>query len=264
MIVAVYLIIAFIVGYLIGSVNFAKVFTKKIKNEDITEIGSKNPGTMNVLRTQGFGMAMLTLLFEAMKCGLPALASYFIFHVFVDGTSFGFGLLAYFIVAIAAIIGHCFPIYTKFKKGGHGLACMFGMFLFCPHFWWLSLIMFVVGLIMFCFIPYAFIMPMTFNFVLSVYSTVVFAVGRDFIFNQDLALSTGVMVALIVLVWLNFLFDVYNVRGNIYRLVHGTERKVDFKAKLGLKKKDESVDTVKETPKVEEKTNKKTEEEKKE
>ena len=61
--IALYLVIAFVVGYLIGNVNFARIFCRLFAHKDITEIGSKNPGTTNILRTRGIGEAFLTLSF---------------------------------------------------------------------------------------------------------------------------------------------------------------------------------------------------------
>ena len=60
--VILYLAIALVVGYLIGNINFARIFSWAFARKDITTVGSKNPGTMNMLRTRGFGEAFLTLI----------------------------------------------------------------------------------------------------------------------------------------------------------------------------------------------------------
>ena len=65
--VILYLAIALVVGYLIGNINFARIFSWAFARKDITTVGSKNPGTMNMLRTRGFGEAFLTLIMEAIK-----------------------------------------------------------------------------------------------------------------------------------------------------------------------------------------------------
>ena len=124
MIVYLYLAIALVVGYLIGNINFARIFSWMFAKKDITTVGSKNPGTMNMLRTRGFGEAFLTLIMEAIKSGGPAIACYFLFeHYFV-----GFGNLAYFLAAFGAILGHCFPVFYKFK-GGKGVLTSAGIIL---------------------------------------------------------------------------------------------------------------------------------------
>ena len=76
------LAICVVVGYLIGSISFARIFSWAFAKKDITEVGSHNPGTMNMLRTRGFGEAILTLVMDAIKSGLPALIAYFVVNYF--------------------------------------------------------------------------------------------------------------------------------------------------------------------------------------
>ncbi len=222
--VYLYVAIALVVGYLFGNINFARIFSATLEKKDITTIGSKNPGTMNMLRTQGLKRAMLTLICEALKVGIPALACYFIFQNFYSG----FENLAYFLSAFGGVLGHCFPVFYKFK-GGKGVACTFGMFVFHPNFWWLALVIFFLCFCLFFFIEYPFIISMTFILIMSVYST------SFFVINQ-----TMWWIPLIVIIWLNFVIILILHRGNINRLVHGTENKVNFKEKVAnaFKKKD--------------------------
>ena len=216
MIVYLYLAIALIVGYFIGNINFARIFSWMFAKKDITTVGSKNPGTMNMLRTRGFGEAFLTLIMEAIKAGGPAIACYFLFeHYFV-----GFGNLAYFLTAFGAIVGHCYPVFYKFK-GGKGVACTFGMFVFHPQLWWVALIVFALCFVLFFFIDYPFVISLTFILTLSIYATCLFAIEQVLWF-----------IPLIVIIWINFLFIVFLHRGNIKRLLSGTENRVHFKDKI--------------------------------
>ena len=123
------LVIAFVVSYLIGNINFARIFSWAFAKKDITTVGSKNPGTMNMLRTRGFGEAILTLVMEAIKCGVPALVSYYLIGHFYTG----YADLAFFIAGFAAIVGHCFPVFYKFKGGKAWLAPL-GFSLFIQFF----------------------------------------------------------------------------------------------------------------------------------
>ncbi len=230
MIVYLYLAIAFVVGYFLGNINFARIFSWRFGKKDITKVGSHNPGTMNMLRTRGFGEAMLTLLFEAIKVGLPALGCYFIFNHYFDD----FGDLAYFISAFGGILGHCFPIIYGFK-GGKGVACTFGMFVFNPHFWLISLIMFVLCFFLFMFIEYPFVISFIFILTMAIYGTCIFAIEMPLWY-----------IPIIAILWLIALFVVFLHRGNIKRFFAGTENKVNFKEKVfGHKqkatKKDEPV-----------------------
>lgn len=228
MIVYLYLAIALIVGYFIGNINFARIFSWMFAKKDITTVGSKNPGTMNMLRTRGFGEALLTLIMEAIKAGGPAIACYFLFeHYFV-----GFGNLAYFLTAFGAVVGHCYPVFYKFK-GGKGVACTFGMFVLHPQLWWVALIVFALCFVLFFFIDYPFIISLTFILTLSIYATCLFAIEQVLWF-----------IPLIVIIWINFLFIVFLHRGNIKRLLSGTENRVYFKDKL-FKKHSKSTDMEK-------------------
>lgn len=216
-----YLTIAFIVGYLLGNINFARIFSWVFAKKDITTVGSKNPGTMNVLRTRGFGEAFLTLIFEAIKSGAPALGGYYLFeHFFL-----GYGNWAFMLIAFGAIVGHCFPVFYKFK-GGKGVACTFGMFVFHPNFWWISLIVFVGCFLLFLFIQYGFIISITFILTMTVVATCIFT-----IYNFPFWL------ALVVVLWVNFALILFMHRGNIKRLCTGTENKVNLREKLFKKKK---------------------------
>lgn len=229
MIVILYLAIALIVGYFIGNINFARIFSWIFARKDITTVGSKNPGTMNMLRTRGFGEAFLTLISEAIKSGAPALGAFFLFEHFFPG----FGDLAFFLTAFGAVIGHCLPVFYKFK-GGKGVACTFGMFVFHPQFWWISLIIFVFCFILFFVIDYPFIITLLFVLILSIYSTCFFAINAVMLY-----------IALIIIIWLNFFLLIFMHRGNIKRLLNGEENKVHFKDKIFKKHEKKIVETPK-------------------
>lgn len=221
-----YLMLACIVGYLIGNINFARIYSKAFSKKDITTIGSKNPGTMNMLRTNGFGEAMLTLVCEAIKCGLPALCAYFLFEHFFAGA----GNVAYFLTALGAVVGHCFPVFYKFK-GGKGVACTFGMFLFHPQLWWVGIIVFVCCFLLFFFIKYPFLISFSFIFTMTIYSTVIF-------WQQQVPY----IIVVIYLMWLNVALLIFMHRSNISRLVRGKENKVNFFEKVFKRKKKDSVE----------------------
>ncbi len=111
------IIIALALGYLLGSIPFGLFIGRLGGQGDVREIGSGNIGATNVLRTGRKDLAALTLLFDAGKAAVSALA----IHHF-------FGAPYHLIAAAAALIGHCFPIWLKFK-GGKGVATFFGALL---------------------------------------------------------------------------------------------------------------------------------------
>ena len=105
---------ALIGGYLLGSIPFGLLIARATGQGDIRDIGSGNIGATNVLRTGRKDIALITLLLDAGKAGVAAL----IFNHFFGSP---IGLFA----GAAALIGHCFPIWLKFK-GGKGVATFFG------------------------------------------------------------------------------------------------------------------------------------------
>lgn len=223
--IALYLVIAFVVGYFIGNINFARIFCRIFARKDITKMGSKNPGMTNMLRTRGFGEALLTLIFESAKCGGPALGAYYLFEHFYEG----FGNLAYFLLAFGVVVGHCFPVFYKFK-GGKGVSCTFGMFLFHPIFWWGALIVFACGFIAYLFIRYVFIVNLLAMIALSIYGTVYFVITEAY----------TMFIPLMVIIWVDIALLFFSHRGNIKRFINGNENKIEFKKYLKFGKKSDS------------------------
>ncbi len=124
-------IISLIGGYLLGSIPFGLVLTRLAGLGDIRKIGSGNIGATNVLRTGRKDLALLTVLLDASKAGFAAwLALHFVptTDMFFMGILTQTNLVAALCAGSAAIIGHNFPIWLKFK-GGKGVASTFGFIL---------------------------------------------------------------------------------------------------------------------------------------
>ena len=109
-------VFALLMGYLIGSIPFGLVLTKAAGLGDIRKIGSGNIGATNVLRTGRKDLALLTLILDAGKAALMALLFKYLSQNEVIGVLSG----------VAAIIGHNYPIWLKFK-GGKGVAATLGL-----------------------------------------------------------------------------------------------------------------------------------------
>ncbi|MDX6750333.1 glycerol-3-phosphate 1-O-acyltransferase PlsY [Geminicoccaceae bacterium 1502E] len=115
------LLLAFLAGYLAGSVPFGLVFTRLAGAGDVRRIGSGNIGATNVLRTGRKGLAAATLLADILKGALPVLAARFLL-----------GEEAAALAGAGAVLGHCFPVWLRFK-GGKGVATAAGIMLgFAP------------------------------------------------------------------------------------------------------------------------------------
>ena len=105
-------------AYLIGSVNSAILLVGLKYRQDVRASGSGNAGSTNVARTYGTGIGLLTLLCDILKAGLAGLL----------GRRLA-GLNGYMLGGLFCLIGHCWPLYFRFK-GGKGMAVAAGTLLF--------------------------------------------------------------------------------------------------------------------------------------
>ena len=115
----------FLFGYFVGSIPFGLILTKISGLGDIRKIGSGNIGATNVLRTGNKKIALLTLLLDGGKGALAIyLVTIFSYYLLMD--KFNKIELYQCTVAISTVLGHCFPLWLKFK-GGKGVATGFGV-----------------------------------------------------------------------------------------------------------------------------------------
>ena len=142
------LIGSILIAYLLGSVNFAIIITKLFKKGDIRDYGSGNAGMTNVLRTVGKGAAALTLLGDFSKGILSVLIMRLLMFLCCGITDTS--LLDY-IVALAALMGHLFPVFYGFK-GGKGILVSAGAMLILNP--WSLLICLAVFLLFACLTRY--------------------------------------------------------------------------------------------------------------
>ena len=206
----VYIIMA-IIAYLIGSINFSVIISKKFAGFDVREKGSGNAGTTNMLRSVGKGAAALTLVCDILK------------GVISIGIAIGVGkmvqnmdkALLVQIAAIAVVIGHTFPIFFSFK-GGKGVATSLGVLIMTN--WQIGLICLVFALLL---------MALTRMVSLGscaaavLYPVLTLFIKEHYIVTEGSSyLIYSIILAAIVL---------YNHRSNIKRIMAGTENKLSFK-----------------------------------
>src|SRR5437016_9599649 len=113
----VHYVIAFVAGYLVGSIPFGLIVTRLAGTQDIRAIGSGSIGATNVLRTGRKGLAAATLIADVLKGMAAVLAMTW----WCDAEC---GLIA----GAGAFLGHLFPVWLKFK-GGKGIATGLGILL---------------------------------------------------------------------------------------------------------------------------------------
>ena len=119
-IAVVYPLLATLAAYALGSLSFAVIVSRAMGLDDPRSYGSKNPGATNVLRSGSKAAAIVTLLLDALKGWLPVvLVKWF-------GKPYGLeeGTLA--LVALAAFLGHLYPVFFRFI-GGKGVATALGV-----------------------------------------------------------------------------------------------------------------------------------------
>jgi len=107
-----------ILAYLAGSLSSAMIIARIYQLPDPRTNGSGNPGATNILRIGGAGPAVLVLIGDVLKGTIVVWCSYFI----------GLDPLSLGLVAVAACLGHIFPVFFEFK-GGKGVATAFGAML---------------------------------------------------------------------------------------------------------------------------------------
>lgn len=202
-------VIVIVVSYFLGNISFARILSK-FKKTDITKQGSGNPGTMNMLRTFGFGWGLLTLALDASKGALSALLGFLLFGGDYNSATAITGL---YIGGLSVVIGHNFPVIYNFK-GGKGVACILGVFLVASPIW-----------VAICFV-FAFVYLFIFDY--AAVASFIFLTILTFVEAQKF---TGEFWITFLLYCLYFM-TVYAHRSNFYRLLVGKENKVNLKKSL--------------------------------
>jgi acyl phosphate:glycerol-3-phosphate acyltransferase len=192
-----FLPVALIIGYLFGSIPFGVILTRLAGTQDLRSIGSGSIGATNVLRTGRKGLAVGTLLGDALK-GTAAV----VLCGYLGGPN------AAMLAGLGAFLGHLFPVWLKFR-GGKGVAVYIGILL--GLFW--------PGAIFFCLVWLATAFASRYSslsaFVASVLTPIMlWAIGHT---------ALAVLFAVLTLLLL------YMHRENIARLRAGTESKIGAK-----------------------------------
>ena len=188
------LALAALIAYLVGAIPFGTVIARLFGLGNLRDIGSGNIGATNVLRTGNKLAAFLTLILDAGKAGAAVLVARSIL-----------GEDAAQVAGFFAFLGHCFPVYLKFK-GGKGVATFFGMLI--ALYWPLGIAAGAVWI----FIAYTFRFSSLAALMASLMApAIAWGLGRP-----DFLVLT---VVLTILVWVRH-------SENITRLLNGTESKI--------------------------------------
>ena len=196
-----------IIAYLIGSISFSVIFTKKLAGFDVREKGSKSAGSTNVLRT-GKKVAILTLICDILKGIVAVLLSVYI----GNKSNYNHPEILVQIAALFVAIGHTFPIFFKFK-GGKGVATSLGVLMLIN--WKLGLILLIYALVLIILTRMVSLGSIAASILLPILT----------IFISDNYLVPGNYFIFTVLI---AIFVCYNHRENIKRLMNGNENRISF------------------------------------
>jgi len=199
------------ISYLIGCLNFTAILAKYKFKTDISKVGSGNPGATNMLRNFGFKWGLLILILDIVKGIVPAVMGVIVFgngynaNPVGGGVTNGAGQIGMYACGLSAVLGHCWPITRRFR-GGKGVATTIGVFFVINP---------LIGVLA---LAFGFLLGFVFdNATLSSFSiTSICLLWEGFINNPGVTVSS-ITIAIYVVV-------LFKHRGNIYRLLKGTDK----------------------------------------
>ena len=206
--------LAVLLAYLLGSLSFAVIVSRAMGLKDPRSYGSKNSGATNVLRSGSKVAAVLTLLLDGLKGWLPVLL------VKWFGRDFGLEDGSVALVALAAFLGHLYPVFFRFK-GGKGVATAAGVLLGID--WLLGLVTLATWLIVAFFSRYSSLASLA----AAVFTPMFYLLGDRTAWYVDKSIVM-VLIAISALL-------VYRHRENINKLIKGTESKLGASKQAGKK-----------------------------
>ncbi|MFT8476642.1 MAG: glycerol-3-phosphate 1-O-acyltransferase PlsY [Liquorilactobacillus sp.] len=190
------IILMLVIGYLLGSIPSGIWIGKVFYNKDIRQFGSGNMGTTNTFRVLGKKAGTIVLIIDMLKGTLAACQPY-LFGVHIN----------VLIIGCAAVIGHVFPIFARFK-GGKAVATSAGILLaYSPLFFGIAWLIFLTTLYLSSMVSIASMVGLTLITILS-------------LFFRDPILT---VIAIILTI-----FVFYRHKGNLSRIKNGNENLVPF------------------------------------
>jgi glycerol-3-phosphate acyltransferase PlsY len=198
-------LLAALAAYLIGSLAFAVIVSRVMGLADPRSFGSGNPGATNVLRSGSKAAALVTLLLDAGKGLVPVLL------VRALGGAWGLGEGTVAMVALAAFLGHLYPVFFRFQ-GGKGVATFLGAV------FGIDLLLGLATGATWLIVAYFFRYSSLASLVSAVFAPAYFLFGDGVAWQAEAPLVGALVVMGLLLVWRH--------RENINRLVAGTESRL--------------------------------------
>lgn len=207
---ATYIVVS-IIAYLLGSISFSVIISKKMAGFDVREKGSGNAGTTNVLRTVGKKASIITLICDVLKGVVALLVAYIVGLFFKEGID---KALLVELAGLFVILGHTFPIFFQFK-GGKGIATALGVLMMTN--WNIGLICLVFALALMILTRMVSLGSIAAAVLFPV--LVIFMPHTAYLVEGNYILYSILLAALVI----------FNHRANVKRLIEGKENKIDFK-----------------------------------
>ena len=204
-------IIVVIIAYLLGSISFSVIISKKLAGFDVREKGSGNAGATNMLRSVGVKGAVLTLIGDCLKGVIAILVAVIVGKIAKNADK----ALLVQLAGIAVVLGHTFPIFFNFKVG-KGVATALGVVLVTN--WQIGLICLVFALVL---MALSRMVSLGSVGACVLFPVLVLFIKSNYIVTEGSSyLIYSIILAVIV---------AFNHRSNIKRLLTGTENKISFK-----------------------------------
>lgn len=211
-------IIAAVIGYFLGSCNFSIIVVRLIKGQDIREMGSNNAGLTNTLRCAGKVCALLTLVGDVLKGVLSVALSMMIAASLNAGLKPDNDVIYIgYVAAIAAVMGHIFPIYYNFRGGKGVLTAASALAMVEPKVFLAIFAIFVVVLAISKYVSLASIFASAFC---PVATFAMSFIVNDFSLGKSILYTAFSLVIAVTVVWKH--------KTNIERLIAGNENKFSF------------------------------------
>ena len=207
-----YPFLATLAAYLLGSLSFAVIVSRVMGLQDPRTFGSKNPGATNVLRSGSKPAAIVTLVLDGLKGWLP------VFLVRLYGKPYGLEDGTVAMVALAAFLGHLYPVFFRFE-GGKGVATFIGV-VFGIHPL-LGIATAATWLIIAFFLRYSSLASL----ISAVFAPCFYLLGSRIQWYAEASIALALAVMAILLGWRH--------RENIGRLLQGKESKLGAKKPAG-------------------------------
>lgn len=201
-------------GYCFGLFQTGYIYGR-LHGIDIRSKGSGNSGATNSLRVLGKKAGLIVFLGDALKCHIPAAFTVLYFsHVQPDYT-----YLYMMYMALGTILGHNFPFYMGFK-GGKGISCMGG--LVAAYDWRFMLFCFVEVFGLIAITRYVSVASLVLSVTMFLFSVIMGSTGK-------LGLAEEILPEFYIVCFALSALAIWQHRGNIKRLMNGTENKIGKK-----------------------------------